>query len=472
MSIPAARLADLASNFSGPLVTPDQAEYDEVRTVHNGFVDKRPALIARCRGVADIVAAVKFARANDLAVAVRGGGHNVSGRALIEGGLVIDLSLMKGIVVDPRQRTARAQGGVTWGEFNRETQVYGLATTGGAVSTTGIAGLTLGGGVGWLMGSHGMAVDNLRGAELVTSEGEVLTVNAGEHPDLFWAVRGGGGNFGIAASLEYQLHPVGPMIFGGPIFHAFSEADSVLRFYREFTRDIPDDLTVFGGLMHSPDRAAKLAGLVTAYFGPADQADDVLRPVRSFGTPVMDGIGPLPYCQVNMLFDPALPRGARNYWKSSFLTDLTDAAIDAIVDAYAAVPSPMSALLFEHIHGAAVRVAPDATAFPHRINGFNMLILSQWADSNEDQRHVAWARESYASMQPFPREARYMNYLDHDDASQAAAAYGANYARLQQIKAKYDPDNFFRQNLNVKPAADAGAPRVAAAAGVQDSTTA
>ena len=463
MSIPAARIAELASNFSGPLVTPEHREYDDVRQVHNGFVDKRPALIARCRGVADIVAAVRFARANNIPIAIRGGGHNVSGRALIEGGLVIDLSLMKGVVVDPQTRVARAQGGVTWAEFNRETQVYGLATTGGVVSSTGIAGLTLGGGLGWLMGRYGMVVDNLRRVELVTADGDVVNVSADEHPDLFWAVRGGGGNFGIAASLEYQLHPVGPMIHGGPVFHAFADGAQVLRFYRDFTRDLPDDLTVFAGFVHSPDGAAKLAGMIAAYTGPAEDAERILQPLKSFGTPVMDAIGPIPYSQVNTLFDGALPRGARNYWKSSFLTDLTDDAIRAMVDAYECVTSPMSAVLLEHFHGAAVRVAPEATAFPHRVGGYNMLILSQWSNASEDQRHVAWARERYSAMQPFTRTARYMNYLDHDDASQSAAAYGVNYPRLQQIKAKYDPDNFFRQNLNIEPAADAVSRRTAAA---------
>ena len=461
MSIPAARLADLIANFSGPVVTPDHPEYDQVRTVHNGFVDKRPACIVRCRGVADVIAAVKFARAHNTPAAIRGGGHNVSGRALVEGGLVIDLSLMKGVAVDSRQRTARAQGGVTWGEFNRETQVYGLATTGGVVSSTGIAGLTLGGGLGWLMGRHGMVVDNLRSVELVTAGGEVWTVSADQRPDLFWALRGGGGNFGIAASLEYQLHPVGPMIYGGPVFHAFTDAEKVLRFYRDFTRDLPDDLTAFAALVHSPDGAAKLAGIVTAHCGPADEAEKALRPLKSFGTPVMDAIGPIPYSQVNMLFDPALPRGARNYWKSSFLTDLTDSAIRALVDAYSNVTSPMSALLLEHVHGAATREAADATAFPHRSAGYNMLVLSQWTNATEDQRHISWARTTYDALQPFRRDARYMNYLDDDDATQsaaAAAAYGANYARLQQIKAKYDPDNFFRQNLNIEPA-EGTAPR-------------
>lgn len=458
MSIPAATIADLAVAFSGPLVGPGDADYDEVRKIHNGFVDKRPALIARCRGVADIVAAVRFARANQIPVAVRGGGHNVSGRALLEGGLVIDLSLMKGVLVDAAQKTARAQGGVTWGELNRETQVHGLATTGGVVSTTGIAGLTLGGGLGWLMGTHGLAIDNLRSVELVTAQGDVVTASAQEHPDLFWAVRGGGGNFGVAASFEYNLHPVGPLIYGGAVFHPFAAAVDVLKFYREFTTTLPDDASAFCGMLHAPDGSgAKLCGIVAAHNGPRDQAEAALQPLKSFGPPVLDLIGPIPYTQLNTLFDASLVRGTRNYWKSSFLRELSDEANQAIVRAYDSVSSPMSQLLIEHFHGAATRVAPDATAFPHRFDGYNLVMVSQWTSPAEDQRHMSWTRECYGALQPFTRDARYSNYLDHDDGADAAAsAYGGNYRRLQAIKAKYDPDNFFRQNLNVKPA-EAGA---------------
>jgi FAD/FMN-containing dehydrogenase len=464
MSIPASRVTDLSNIFSGPLLQPGDTQYDETRQVHNGFVDKRPALIARCRGVADIVAAVNFARANDIPVAVRGGGHNVSGRATIEGGMMIDLSLMKGIMVSPAARRVRAQGGVTWGEFNRETQIHGLATTGGVVSTTGIGGLTLGGGLGWLIGTHGLAIDNLRSVELVTADGQVRTVSAEEHPDLFWALRGGGGNFGIAASLEYKLHPVGPTIHGGAVFHPFSAAEDVLRFYRDLSASAPDELTLFAGLLHAPDGSAKLAGIVAAYCGPADRAEQALKPLRSFGPPAMDLLGPISYCQINTLFDAALPRGARNYWKSTFLNALTDEAIHAIVDSYASVTSPMSQLLLEHFHGALTRVAPDATAFPHRQAGYNLVMITQWTTPAEDQRHVAWTRERYAALQPFARGARYSNYLDHDDTTDAAAAaYGANYARLQQIKATFDPDNFFRQNLNIKPAAAAASERPGAA---------
>jgi len=453
MSIPASKVDDLSQVFSGPLLQPGDTHYDEVRQVHNGFVDKRPALIARCRGVADIVAAVKFARAANIAVAVRGGGHNVSGRATIEGGLMIDLSLLKGISVSPDIRRVRAQGGVTWGEFNRETQVHGLATTGGVVSTTGIGGLTLGGGLGWLLGTHGLAIDNLRSVELVTADGDVLRVSSEQHPDLFWALRGGGGNFGIAASLEYDLHPVGPTIHGGPVFHPFSAAEDMLRFYRDLTERAPDDLTLFAGFLHAPDGSgAKLAAIVAAYCGPADRAEQVLKPLKSFGPPAMDMLGPISYCQINTLFDAALPRGARNYWKSSFVSGLTDDAISAIVDMYASVTSPMSQVFLEHFHGAVTRVAPDATAFPHRQSGYNLVMVSQWTAQAEDQRHVAWARERYSMLQPFTRGARYSNYLDHDDTiDAAAAAFGANYSRLQQLKATYDPDNFFRQNLNIKP---------------------
>ena len=454
MAIPAQKMVDFRATFSGPVVQPGDADYDVARILHNAFVDKRPALIARCRGVADIADAVRFARDIGMPVAVRGGGHNVAGRATIEAGMVIDLSLMKGVIVDPRARTVRAQGGVTWGEFNRETQVYGLATTGGVVSTTGIAGLTLGGGLGWLMGRHGLALDNLVAVELVTAGGNVINASHEEHPDLFWAVRGGGGNFGVAASFEYALHPIGPMLHGGAVFHPFSAAEDVLRFFRDRAADTPDDVTVVAGLLPAPDGSGnKLVALAVAYAGPPEGADAALHPFRTFGAPIMDMLGPIPYTVLNTLFDASLPPGNRNYWKSSFLRDLSDDAIRVIVDQYGSVSSPISQMVIEQFHGAVTRVAPDATAFPHRQAGYNLVMVSQWADRAEDQRHIAWTRGCYAALQPFARAARYSNYLDHDDTTDAAAAaYGDNYPRLQRIKAKYDPDNFFRQNLNIQPA--------------------
>ena len=454
MSISAAKVSDLTANFSGPILVPGDASYDDVRKVHNAMVDKRPAIIARCRGVADICSAVKFAQASNLAVAIRGGGHNVSGRATIEGGLMIDLSLMKGVQVDPRARTARAQGGVTWGEFNRETQAYSLACTGGVVSTTGIAGLTLGGGLGWLLGTQGLSIDRLRSVEHVTARGDIVFASADENVDLFWALRGGGGNFGVAASFEYELRPVGPIVYGGPILHPFAAAEGVLRFYRDFSAKAPDELTMFFGFLHAPDGSGnKLVGIVAGYDGPQADAERALAPLKAFGSPVVDAIGPIPYCQLNTLFDASLPPGVRNYWKSSFFAELSDDAILAAVDAYASVTSPMSQLILEHFHGATTRVPIDATAFPHRREGYNFVFVSQWTDLAEDSRHMVWTRNVYASLQPYTGGSRYVNYLDHDDTGDAAAAaYGPNYSRLQQIKAKYDPDNFFRQNLNIKPA--------------------
>jgi FAD/FMN-containing dehydrogenase len=306
-----AAVGELGTTFAGRLLQPTDGAYDEARRVHNGLIDKRPALIAQCRGVADIVDAVQLARRLNLEVAVRGGGHNVAGRATIDSGVMIDLSLMKGIHVDPKARTARAQGGVTWNEFNRETQLHGLATTGGVVSTTGIAGLTLGGGLGWLMGKHALALDNLLSVDLVLADGRILTAGKDDNADLFWALRGGGGNFGVAASFEYRLHPVGPIVTGGLIAYPFSAAWDVLRFFRDVTASLPDEFTVFAGLIHAPDGSGmKLVGLVVCHCGPLGAGDSAAQPIKKFGAPAMDVIGPMPYSQVNAMLDAAYPRGA------------------------------------------------------------------------------------------------------------------------------------------------------------------
>src|SRR6185312_14937710 len=362
--------AEFACSFTGQLVTPGNAGYEEARKVHNGLVDKRPALIARCRGVADVVDAVNLTRKVGLEVAVRGGGHNVAGRATTDGGVMIDLAPMKGIHVDPVKRTARAQGGVTWAELNRETQLHGLAVTGGVVSSTGIAGLTLGGGIGWLMGKHGLALDNLRSVELVSAEGKLLRASKDQAPDLFWAVRGGGGNFGVATSFEYELHPVGPMVTGGIIAHPFDRARDVLKFFRESTASLPDDHVLFGGLIHAPDGSGtKLVALVTCHCGPLEAAEKAMTPLKRFGSPAMDAVGAVPYCQLNSMLDAAYPKGALNYWKSSFLSELSDAAIDMMIENFARCPTPMGQLLLEHFHGAATRVGATDTAFPHRAQG-------------------------------------------------------------------------------------------------------
>jgi FAD/FMN-containing dehydrogenase len=439
--------------FSGRLIQSSDPGYEELRRVHNGLVDKRPALIAQCQGVADIIEAVGLAQRFGLEAAVRGGGHNVAGRATVDGGLMIDLSAMKGIYVDATARTVRAQGGVTWGELNRETQLYGLATTGGVVSTTGISGLTLGGGLGWLMGKHGLALDNLESAELVTADGRALRVSKEEHPELFWAIRGGGGNFGVAASLEYRLHNVGPVITGGLVCHEFSAARDFLKLFRELTASAPDDMMLVAALLHAPDGSGgKLAAIVGCHSGPLPEGETAMHRLKSFRRPVLDTIGPLGYCELNSMLDDGYPKGALNYWKSHFLRDLSDDAIDSMIDAFDKCASPMSKIIIEHLHGAATRVGVSDTAFPIRAKGYNSLFLAQWADRADNEKCIEWARESYAAMQPFLGSNRYANYLDEDEPGDAsAAAYGPNYRRLRELKAKYDPENFFHVNQNIRP---------------------
>jgi len=445
----------LRAQIAGSVLLPSDAGYEEARRVHNGMIDRRPALIVRCHGTADVRAAVRFGREHGLEIAVRGGGHNVAGNAVCDGGIVIDLSAMRGVHVDPQGRRARAQGGATWGDYNRETQLHGLASTGGVVSTTGVGGLTLGGGLGWLMGKHGVAVDSLRTVELVTAKGEVVQANAKEHPDLFWALRGGGGNFGVATWLEYEVYPVGATVIGGLVAHPLAAAREVLRFYREFTATLPDELTAFAGLLHAPDGSGtKLAAIAVCHAGTLEAGAAAVAPVKRFGSPVMDVIGPMPYTAVNMLFDGGFPRGALNYWKSNFLTALTDAAIDTMVERFAATPSPMSALLLEHFHGAATRVGPTETAFVHRTVGYNFLTVGQWQDVSASAINVAWARETHAAMTPHFTTRRYVNYLNADevvDASAVSAAFGENDKRLRDVKRWYDPDNVFHLNQNIKP---------------------
>lgn len=441
--------------FPGQLLWPLDAGYDEARRVHNGLIDKHPALIARCHGTPDAVEAIKLRCDLGLEVAVRGGGHNVAGRATIDGGIMIDLSPMKDIHVDPERRTVRAQAGVTWGELNRETQRHGLAVTGGVVSSTGVAGLTLGGGLGWLMGKFGLALDNLLSAELVDGEGRLLRASRDQEPDLFWAIRGGGGNFGVVTEFEFQLHPVGPTVTAGPIVHAISQARELLAFYRERTATLPDEHTIFAALTHAPDGSGTpVAALVACHCGTLPQGEQAMRPLKQFGSPILDAVGPMPYSDVNSMLDASFPKGALNYWKSNFLTELSDGAIAVMLDCFAECPTAMGQLLLEHVHGAATRIPSDETAFPHRKEGYNFLALAQWTDPEATDRCIKWARTTYERMQPFFAHGRYVNYLDDDEeGGSVAAAYGSNYRRLQQIKAKYDPDNLFRMNQNIRPRA-------------------
>jgi FAD/FMN-containing dehydrogenase len=452
MATLAETIQQAAQTFTGALLQPGDQEYEIRRLVHNGLINKHPAAIACCHGVADVVDAVKMARLLNFEVAVRGGGHNVAGRATIDKGLLIDLSPMKGMYVDVHAKTVRAQGGVLWKELNRETQVHGLATTGGVVGTTGIAGLTLGGGLGWLMPKYGLALDNLRSAELVIADGRVVRASADEHADLFWAIRGGGGNFGIATSLEYNLHDVGPNITGGVCAHPLPKAFDALRFYRDQCAKAPDELMLIAGLQTAPDGSnAKIAGIVACHCGSLDQGEKAVAPIKAFGPPVMDAMGPMPYNALNNMLDGAFPKGALNYWKAQFITDLSDDAIRTIVSAFEACPSPMSMIVIEHFHGAASRVPISATACTMRTTGFNVVIISQWAKPAETEAGMAWARQTYSALTPFLAPMRYLNYLEVDAADATTVAYGQNLAKLRDLKKKYDPDNFFHHNVNIAP---------------------
>jgi FAD/FMN-containing dehydrogenase len=446
------QVRELAGRVSGSVLAPQQPGYDEARAVHNGLVDKRPAVIVRCRTARDVVAALEFARRAGVEVSVRGGAHNVAGRAVTDGGVMISLADMKDVVVDPARATASAQGGVTWGELNDAAGAHGLAVTGGVVSTTGIAGYTLGGGLGWLMAKQGLAADNLIGVELVTAAGEVLDVDARSHPDLFWALRGGGGNFGVATSFTYRLHRV-DTVTGGLIAHPIEAAPELLRFYREAVAEASDDLSVFAGLVHAPDGSgAKLAALVVFHAGEPEAAERDLAPFKDFGSPLMVEVGPLPYPAMNTLLDAGFPEGALNYWLSSFTQGLPDALIDTAVERFATVPSPMTSILFEHFHGAVTRIGATDTAVPHREPGWNLLVPSLWTDPAQTDANIRWTRETFAALRPHFATRRWLNYLGDDQGFDAIrAAYGPNYERLCDVKRRYDPDNVFHLNHNIAP---------------------
>jgi FAD/FMN-containing dehydrogenase len=449
-----ATIGDFATSLRGKLLRPGDADYEPARKVWNGMIDRSPALIARCASVADVRHAVDFARTHGLLVAVRGGGHNAAGLAVCDDGLVVDLSPLKEIQIDPARRTVRAQGGVTWGELDRETQAFGLATTGGAISSTGIAGLTLGGGLGWLMRSHGLACDNLLSADVVTADGRLVTASATENADLFWGIRGGGGNFGIVTSFEYLLHPVGPVL-AGLLVHPLPRAKEVLRFYRQFSQSAPDELTTFAGLMTTPD-GMPIVGILLCYNGPIAQGEEAIKPLRAFGPPVADQVGPIPYVQLQSMLDPAFPPGLQVYWRSDFLKGLEDAAIDTIVDSFASVASPLTAVLIEQLGGAVSRVGCAETAFVHRDAPYNLAIISRWADPSEAAGHVAWTRRFWQAMRPFATGV-YVNYLGVGEGEdRVRAAYGATeYDRLVALKNAYDPTNLFRLNQNIRPSVPA-----------------
>jgi len=449
--IESSAVADFRAGLRGALLCSGDDAYDPARKIWNGMVDRRPALIARCSGAADVIRSVNFARAHGLQVAVRGGAHSFPGHSVCDGGLLIDLSAMKSIRVDPAARRARAEPGVKWIDFDHETQAFGLATSGGTVSDTGIAGLTLGGGLGWLSSKYGLTIDNLVSADIVTAEGRLLTASAGENPDLFWALRGGGGNFGIVTSFEYQLHSVGPTVVGGMIAYPMSQAKAVMRFYNDFTKTAPDELTTYAGFV-TPPGGDTVVALFCCYCGPLESGEAAIRPFRSLGTPVHDALGPLPFVAQQQIFDPGFPAGSYYYAKAGSLADLGDEAIDILIEYAATKPSALSGLVVQTVFGAASRVAPDATAFRPRAFPYAPIIVSQWLDPAQTSENVAWARDCWGALQPFAGGV-YVNDLGENDEERVPTAYGANYQRLAALKKKYDPDNFFRLNPNIKPAA-------------------
>jgi FAD/FMN-containing dehydrogenase len=447
------------ATLRGPSFCPGDQGYDEVRKIHNAMIDRRPAIIAQCAGVADVIAAVKFAREHEVAASVRGTGHNVAGISLCDGGIVIDLSAMKGIHVDSAARKARVEPGVTWAELNHELQTFGLAATGGFVGTTGVGGLTLGGGLGWMVRKHGCALDNLLSAEVVTADGEFLTASLTENPDLFWGLRGGGGNFGILTSFEFQVHPAGTVL-AGLVLHPISKGREALRFWREYeltaAEEMSNSVVIFTAPadLELPDvlRREAIVGIGGVYVGPLDEGEKALRPLREFGPPAADIYQPMPYSAAQTMADFLWPKGFLSYWKSSFLKSLSDDAIDTFLNFYAKTPSARTVIVVEHDgDGAWSRVPEDATAFGHRSWPYNLLVTTMWTDAADTDANIQWTREFWQAMQPFLADAAYVNYLGEVSEEGLRAAYGRKYERLGALKAKYDPTNFFCMNQNIKP---------------------
>jgi len=448
----------LDDRLHGDLLNPGDEGYGEARTVFNAMIEKYPSYVVRPTGAADVIAAVDFAREHDLPLSVKGGGHNFAGTAVCDDGLTIDCSAMDSVRVDPDARTARVGPGATWGDVDHEAGAFGLATTGGLVSTTGVAGLTLGGGQGYLARKHGLTIDNLRSLDLVTAEGELVRASEGENPDLFWAVRGGGGNFGVVTSFEFDLHPVGPEVLGGPIFHPYEDAREALEFYRAFTADAPDELACYALVVRVPPeapfpeayRGEPSVALTVCYVGPTDEAEDALEPLRAFGDPILDAVQPMPYPVLQQSFDDGSPEGHRWYTKAHYLADLPDGAIETILEFTDPFPGPLTQVALEPMGGAIARVDPTATAFPHRNAAYSLGIWPGWADPGNDEEMIEWARAFHEAMAPYATGGVYANYLDRDEDDRVEAAYGENYERLADIKAEWDPENLFWMNQNVE----------------------
>ena len=454
-------LAALRGQLRGVLCLPGEPGYDQARTVWNGMIDRRPAAIVRAAGAADVVRAVKLARQHRLLLAIRGGGHNIAGNAVCEGGLMIDLSPMKSVRIDPVGRTARVEPGVTLGEFDREAQAFGLATPLGINSTTGVAGLTLGGGFGWISRKHGLSIDNLLSVDLVTANGELVRASERDDPDLFWAVRGGGGNFGVATSFKFRLHPVGPEVIAGLIVHPFDKAKELLEGYRRAVANAPEELTCWVVMRKAPPlpflpkdvHGKEVLVFAMCYAGDLESGRKAVAPIQALGKPIADVVGPSPFAGWQTAFDPLLAPGARNYWKSHDFVELSDGAIKVMVDYVGRLPSPDCEVFVGNLGGAVNRVAAGATAYPHRDIQFVMNVHTRWGDAANDRECIAWARQLFDAMTPHATGGVYVNFMPEEESQRVSqGAYGPNYQRLSKLKAKYDPDNLFRMNQNIRPA--------------------
>jgi len=456
----AAKIEELKENFRGEVLLPSDDVYESARRIWNGMIDKHPALIVRCATTSDVVRAVNFARDNGLLLAVRGGGHNIAGNAVCDDGIVIDLSKMKAASVDPGARRVTIEGGATLADLDAATQVHGLATPVGINSTTGVAGLTLGGGFGWLSRKYGMTVDNLESAEVVTAAGAVLRASATEHPDLFWALRGGSGNFGVVTRFEFRLHPVGPEVLSGLIVYPISEAKSVLQQYREFIAKAPEELSVWTVLRQAPPlpflpeevHGKAIIALALIYTGDPKQGEPLIESLRKFGTPLGEHVGVQPYVAWQQAFDPLLTAGARNYWKSHNFSTLNDGLFDAVIEYIERLPSPQCEIFFGALGGATTRPVPDSAAYAHRDAQFVMNVHGRWEDPADDEHCIGWARDFFNASAPFASGGVYVNFLTADEGDRVRAAYGLNYDRLARVKRTYDPTNLFRVNQNIKPA--------------------
>lgn len=443
-------IEELKKQVRGTVLESSDADYGDARSIYNAMIDRRPMAIVLCSGTSDAAACVRFAREHSLPLSIRGGGHNVAGNAVCDGGVMLHMGKLKGVQVDVKNRTAAAQPGVTLGDYDQATTCHNLVTPMGVVSKTGIAGLTLGGGLGWLMGKHGLACDNLIGAEVVTAEGKTVQVSETENADLLWGLRGGGGNFGIVTEFRYRLHALAPTI-GGLLIYPLEKSKEVLRLFREATQQCPDELVVSAALLNSPD-GMPVSAIGVCYHGDPKQGEKILAPIRAFGPPVADAVGPVPFVQQQSMLDATYPPGQLHYWKAGFMNSLPEEAIEVTIEHFARRPSPLNTIMFEHMHGAASRVPAEATAFAHRFDHYNLGALGIWENAKDNDANRKWIEDFWQSMRKYLSGRAYVNYLSQEGPDRVREAYGPNYERLAALKKKYDPRNVFRMNQNIPPA--------------------